>query len=80
MEKKFQNYFLVTKITTNDIGKCSWNGNLFEEMGTERSTGKNDGFWLLSGIFKDYTKQNIMAVLRKANPHSVVICRFIKKS
>ena len=44
IEKKFQNYFLVTKITTNDIGKCSRNGNLFEEMGTERSTEKNDGF------------------------------------
>ena len=44
IEKKFQNYFLVTKITTNDIGKCSRNGNLFEEMGTERSTEKNDRF------------------------------------
>ena len=38
----------------------------FEEMDTERSTGKNDGFWLLRGIFKKYIKQNIiMAVLRK---------------
>ena len=25
-----------------------------EETGTERSTGKNDGFWLLWGIFKEY--------------------------
>ena len=33
---------------------------------------KNDGFWLLWGIFKEYIKQNIiMAVLRKANSYSV---------
>ena len=32
-------------------------------------------------IFKEYLKQNIItAVLRKANAHSVVICRLIKKS
>ena len=31
-------------------------------------------------IFKEHTKQNIiMAVLRKANSHSIVICRLIKK-
>ena len=44
-------------------------------------TGKNDGVWLLLGIFKEYLKQNIiMAVLRKANAHSVVICWLIKQS
>ena len=44
-------------------------------------TEKNDGVWLLWGIFKEYLKQNIItAVLRKANTHSVVICRLIKKS
>ena len=33
------------------------------------------------GIFKEYLKQNIiMAVLRKANVHLVVIYRLIKKS
>ena len=33
------------------------------------------------GIFKEYIKQNIiMAVLRKANAYSVVICWLIKKS
>ena len=53
----------------------------FEEMGTEWSTGKNYGFWVLWGIFKEYIKQNIiMAVLRKANSHSVAICRLIKKN
>ena len=44
-------------------------------------TVKNDGAWLLWGIFKEYLKQNIItAVLRKANAHSVVICRLIKRS
>ena len=58
--------------------KCHWNVN-FEKMDTERSTGKNDGFWLQWGIFKEYIKQNIiMIVLREANSHSVVICWLIK--
>ena len=53
---------------------------IFEEMDTEWSTGKNYGFWVLWGIFKEYIKQNIiMAVLRKANSHSVAIYRLIKK-
>ena len=52
----------------------------FEEMDTEWSTGKNYGFWVLWEIFKEFIKQNIiMAVLRKANSHSVVICRLIKE-
>ena len=47
-------------------------------MDTASYTGKNDGVWW--GIFKEYFKQNIItAVLRKANDHSVVICRLIKK-
>ena len=50
-------------------------------MNAERLAGKNDVFWLLGGIFKEYIKQNIiMAVLRKAHSHSVFICRLIKKS
>ena len=52
----------------------------FEEMDTEWSAGTNYGFWVLWEIFKEYIKQNtIMALLRKANSHSVVICRLIKK-
>ena len=52
-----------------DLVKCHQNMH-FEEMDTEPWTGKNDGFWLLWGIFKEYFKQNIiMAVLRKANTH-----------
>ena len=58
--------------------KCRGNVN-FEEMDTERLTGKTDEFWLLWGIFKEYIKQNIiMAVLRKAYAHLFVICRLIK--
>ena len=56
--------------------KCHRNVTNFED----NSTGKNGEFWLLWGIFKEYIKQNIiMTVLRKANSHSVVICRLIKK-
>ena len=62
------------------VVKCRRNLN-FEKMDTASYTGKNDGVWLLWGIFKEYVKQNIItAVLRKANAHSVVICRLIKKS
>ena len=63
-----------------DIVKYHRNVN-FEEIDTEPSTTKNDGFWLLRGLYKEYIKQNvIMTVLKKANSHSVVICRLIKKS
>ena len=59
--------------------KCRRNVN-FKEMNTECSKGKNDGFCLLRRIYKKYIKQNIiMAVLRKANSHSVVIYRLTKK-
>ena len=58
--------------------KCRRNLN-FEKMDTASYTGKNDGVWW--GVFKEYFKQNIIkAVLRKANAHSVVIYRLIKKS
>ena len=41
---------------------------------------KNDGFWLMWGIFKEYIKQNIITtVLRTWNARSVVICRLTKK-
>ena len=51
----------------------------FEEVVTESSTGKNKGFWLLRGNFKEYIKQNFtMAVLRKAISHSVDIYRMMK--
>ena len=50
-------------------------------MANEPSKGRNNGFWLLWGIFKEYIKQDIiMAVLRKTNSRSVVICRLMKKS
>ena len=60
--------------------KCCGNVD-FEEMDTECSTGKDHGFWVLWGIFREYIKQNIiMVVLRKANSLSAVTCRLIKKS
>ena len=71
----FQNYHYHYHMV-----KCCWNEN-FEEIDTECSTGKDDGFWALWGIFKENIKQNIiMAVLRKANYYSSVIFRLIKKS
>ena len=49
-------------------------------LGTGYSVGKKYEFWELWWIFKEYIKQNIiMAVLRKANSHSVAICGLIKK-
>ena len=47
--------------------KFCWNVN-FEEMdGYWACNRKDDGFWLLWGIFKEYIKQNvIIAVLKKA--------------
>ena len=61
-----------------DVVNCCWNLN-FEKMDTASYTGKNDGFWLMWGIFKEYITQNIItAVLGKANVHSVVIFRLIK--
>ena len=47
-----------------DMVKCRWNMN-FEEIDTEPSIGKNDGFWLPWGIFEDYIKQNIIMTLSK---------------
>ena len=63
-----------------DMVKCHRNVSL-EEMDTEPWTEKSDGFWLLQEIFKEYIRQNIiMAMSRKSNAHSIVICRLIKKS
>ena len=61
-----------------DVVKCRRNLN-FEKMDTAPYTGKNDEFLLFCGMCKEYIKQNIIkAVLRKANAHSVVICRLTK--
>ena len=74
LKLSFQNYHYHYSMV-----KCCQNVD-FEEMDTECSTGKNYIFWVLWGIFKEYIKQNIiMAVLRKTNSHSVVICRLIKQ-
>ena len=72
-EKKCQNYFHVDY----DQVKSLWNVD-FEEKDTERLTEKNDAFCLLWGISKEHIKNIILAVLRNANPHSVIIWRLIK--
>ena len=60
-----------------DVLRCRRNMN-FEEIGTELSTRKLQVFITTRNIFKEYIKQNVMAVLRKANAHSVVLCRLIQ--
>ena len=45
-----------------NIVKCCWNVN-FEEVDIEPLIGKNDKFWLLWGVFKEYIKQNIIMTL-----------------
>ena len=77
-EKKCWNYFSKYQYHYGMV-KCHRNVN-FEEMDIECPTGKNYGFWVLRGIFNEYIKQNIiMAVLRKSNSHSIVICRLRSK-
>ena len=68
----------MSKLFSYDgVVKCRGNLN-FEKMDTAPYRGKIDGVWW--GIFNEYFKQNIItAVLRKANAHSVAICRLIKK-
>ena len=78
--KEMPFFFLKLSLRYDDMVKCRRNVN-FEEMDTEHSTGKNDKFWLLWGIFQENIKENIIVeVLRKENYHSFVICRLIKKS
>ena len=77
-EKKCQNYFRETMPPLqNNMVKCRRIVN-FEEIDVEHSAEKNDEFQL-GGIFKEYTKQNIiMTVSREANTHSIDIFRLIK--
>ena len=69
--KKYQNYFYVTTSLFAEM----W---LDEMLMKKRIKKKDDGFWLLTGKFNEYFKQNIiMAELKKANFHSVDICKSI---
>ena len=79
MIKSHEKKLKMSKLFSYDgVVKCCRNLN-FGKMDTASYTGKNDGVWW--GIFKEYLKQNIItAVLRKANAHSVAICRLIKES
>ena len=65
-EKKCQNYFMMT---TSSLITVWWNGaqmSILKRLILSLQPGKNDGFWLLRGIFKEYINQNIiMDVLRK---------------
>ena len=64
------------------LPKCGFWGMFNTEFNfdTECSTVKKYGFWVLWGIFKECIEQNIiMAVLRKVNSHSVVICRLVQR-
>ena len=66
----------MSKFSYDGVVKCRRNLN-FEKIDTASYTGKNNGVWW--GIFQEYLRQNIAAVLRKANAHSVVIFKLIKK-
>ena len=66
--KKYKNNFRVT----HNSSKCT-------EEKLQFNQEKNDGFWLLWETFNEYIKQNIiMTVLKKANFHSIDICRLMK--
>ena len=68
-EKKCRNYCFLNYRYHYGMGKLCRNVD-FEEMDTDCSTGKSYRFWVMSGIFKEYIKQNInMAVSKKANSH-----------
>ena len=43
-EKKYQNYFCVTAITTNNMQYGEISPKFDEEIDTERSTRRSDGF------------------------------------
>ena len=76
-QKEMSKLFSCGCFTTHfySMVKCPRNVN----FDTEPSVGKNDGFWLLWGLFKVYIEENIiMAVLRKVNSHSDDICRLTK--
>ena len=65
----------MSKLFLCDYFTIGWNVN---REGKNKKK-KSDGFWLLWGIFNEYIKQNvIMAMLRKANFHSVDIYRLMK--
>ena len=67
---KCQNYFL--DYDHHNMVKCRRNINFEQKEMMDLD--------YCDEYFKDYIRQNIfMAVLRKPNAHSVVICKLIKK-
>ena len=62
---------------THHSSKCNQVDKMLEVKGIKKKMMNFD--YCEEGIFKEYIKQNIiMAVLEKANFHSVDICRLIK--
>ena len=61
--KKYQNHFRVTSYLTSRRNKEK--RLIIDTEASMIQSRKNDGFWLLLGIFSEYNKQNIiMATLR----------------
>ena len=51
-EKKYQNYFPIVKENDSGAVKRSPKSEFWKDV----YSGKNDGVWLLWGIFKEYLK------------------------
>ena len=79
-EKKFKIYFRVTANSTNDMVKCHQNVNLKRLILSVQQKKMMDFDYYEEYLRNISNKNIIMAVLRKANPHSVGICVLIKKS
>ena len=60
------------------VVKCPRNLN-FEKKDTASYEGKNDGFWLLWGIFKEYLKQN-RDLRAYSAPPTLYLLEFLTKS
>ena len=69
----------ITRKEMSKLFSCDYLIIRWNPANEERNQVKNDGFWLLWGIFNNYIKQNnFIAVLRKTSFHSVDICRLMK--
>ena len=78
-DKKERHFVTTEKVFRNAIFRLKFKGSFRRYSRKLNSTRKNNGFWLLWGIFKEYIRQNIiMVVFREANSHSVDICRMQK--
>ena len=61
------------------LSSCGYFNIRWNVATKESNWEKNDGFWLLWGIFHEYIEQNIITeVLRKAIFHSADICKLMQ--